>query len=151
MLVGYLAGPIENVTVEEASNWRNDLKQYFKGLIVLHDPMYAELVAVRNAKASGKECDKSVEFLLKSDSIFGRDLMMINNSNFLLVNMIGMPHTAIGTIFEIGYAHAKGKTIIVISDEEKVKEHPFIKCACVVFSNMRDARKYLVAIAQDFY
>src|SRR5208337_2997607 len=55
------------------------------------------------------------------------DLDLIDHSHIVVANLLPMAsgYQSIGTIFELGYARAKGKLIFAVADSKR-KEHPFI-------------------------
>lgn len=151
MLTGYLAGPIENLTVKNATNWRNDIIEKFKDLIKFHNPMYGKEQIVHGKRLIKQENYSPETYnLTKSDSIFNRDLVMINNSQFILVNLLNPTKFPKGTMFEIGYAYAMRKLVVIIANDTAITEHPFIKQSSVQFNSFENAFEFLQALAEDF-
>lgn len=133
MLKGYLAGPIENVSSGVATGWRRVLKMKFKDLVLFHSPV----------------CDDSGK-RETSAPIFGRDRLQIKDSHFIICNLINPPPLFMGTLIEIGIALEQQKLIIVVTNDNNIRLHPFMDRATVVFGNMEDAVKYITDIAYDF-
>jgi nucleoside 2-deoxyribosyltransferase len=151
MLKGYLAGPIENCTLANACDWRTKIQKQFQGLIKFHNPMCGKEQIV-----SGKKLIKQANYapesrlLTKPDSIFYRDLTMIRDSDFLLVNSLTGTRFSKGTMFEVGYAYATNKMIILIGRDPELVDHPFIKCSSVVFDTLTDSFEFMTTLAEDF-
>lgn len=151
MLKGYLAGPIENITVTQAVGWRDMVADSLTGLVHFHNPMSGKERIVRGEKIiSPKNYNKKLRNLVKADAIFGRDLVMIEDSDFLFVNFLEHKAASIGTMFEIGYACAKDKLIVLVNDSDSMLKHPFILRSCVCFTKLDDALEFVTSLALDF-
>lgn len=151
MLTGYLAGPIENLTIGNATSWRKSVTEKFAGLIKFHNPMYGKEQIVSGKRLIKQENYSPETFnLTKPDSIFNRDLVMINNSQFILVNLLNPTKFPKGTMFEIGYAYAMRKLVVIIASDPAITEHPFIKQSSVQFTSFETAFEFLQALAEDF-
>jgi hypothetical protein len=151
MLTGYLAGPIENCTINGAVNWRLHVAQEFNGLIHFHNPMCGKEEIVMGKRLIRQEnYAPSTRNLTKSDSIFGRDLAMINDSSFLFINLLRATRFPKGTIFEMGFGYAKGKLLVVVASDPAITEHPFISRSSVLFTSLEDSFEFLHSLAKDF-
>lgn len=73
------------------------------------------------------------------------DLDLIDRSDMLVANLLPMAdgYPAIGTLFEIGYARAKGKLIFIVADSIR-KQHPFLAFgADALYPNFEELSKFL--------
>lgn len=60
-----------------------------------------------------------------------RDLLDVEKADAVLVVFWkGLPRQSLGTWFEMGYAHAKGKPIFIVTDDPSVAFHPFVVKLC---------------------
>lgn len=151
----YLAGPIKGLSYEEATRWRKDAAAYLTGGwlvdgadlgsgIEIYDPMRGkeELRGVAEIPSVVKG-----SVFTDADYIFQSDTWHIRNSDIVLVNLLGAKETwHIGTMFEIGYAYALKKQVIVVSDVEDVVLHPFIKNGSMVVPDFAMAYRILEAL-----
>lgn len=105
----YLAGAIQNVSIDEANVWRNvaddRLNKYFKVL----NPMR------RNVINRTFQSDQEIIALDKDD---------INNSNIILANMNDQ---SIGTTMEIMYSYMKDKIVISYINKENNDISPWLR------------------------
>jgi len=110
----YLAGSIEGISWEEATEWRNKAKTYLENFdIDCLDPCRR----VAFAETTERHADAR---------IFKADLQDISYSSVLLVNLCeSIPGKKWGTVCETAHAHTKNKIIIVLMDEGQWL-HPFI-------------------------
>ncbi len=111
MTIVYLAGNIDFVSFDQASNWRTEATKRLeaKGFRVFN-PM--------SKYKSAEDYNK-----LSSVEIFYDDISMIENSDILLVNFTD--EGGFGTPFEIGYFFAfAGDVYGCVGD--KYKNHPFV-------------------------
>jgi nucleoside 2-deoxyribosyltransferase len=141
----YLAGGITGLSYEDATRWRNEVTEILSefGYNIL-DPMRDNDFLHREVKI---DCDinKHRGHNLSSESIFAKDIQDIDNSSIIFARL----DTAkgFGTPFEIGYAYAKGKQIILIVPEAMVN-HPFCSAADAVFTDYIKAAQVLAAVAE---
>lgn len=114
----YLAGNITGESYEEATLWRRQVTELIGDRAVVLDPM------------RGKENLSSLTVIGPSDgdteAIFHRDLEDVKSSDILLAYLSG---PSIGTLFELGYAYALGKHVIVCLEGpmRRYSQHPFLK------------------------
>lgn len=137
----YLAGAISGLSYDQATRWRQQVKE------CLSSEVYFVLDPMRN-----KEHLKSVPTITGSAGfdpleIYTQDIEDIDKSHALLVNLAGV--TGIGTPWEIGYAIAQGKEVILVADRDNsIRHHPFIQGARIkgditLFHSLKLAINYL--------
>lgn len=107
----YLSGPIDNVSVEEATGWREKLKNKYRSVTMI-DP----------TRRDWSDVDIYADDFEVGD-IVNPDLADISSCDALLVNLNS--DKLVGTAMEIIYAVHILKPIVCISDE-KYKISPWI-------------------------
>lgn len=142
----YLAGPINGVILEEALEWRNEVRQILAEIgVSVYDPMAGkEKVVPSGAVINDTRNDPNhpLHYILKPDALFHRDTMNIRDSKFMLVNL-NNPTGSIGTPWEMGFAYGLGKTVIVVTQDPAIVNHPFVSMSSVVFDDMEDALGFI--------
>lgn len=149
----YLAGPISKCTLDQAIGWRNQVKQslaqYFDGSeIVIYDPLRGKEAELKKRFEYNPSNNNNPVIghnyncpgILSNPHIFTRDCFDIDRSDILLVNLSDTSKLSVGTLFEIGYGYAKGKTIFVVMHQDSwLQEHPFIEQSSLLFFDLQDA------------
>ena len=112
----YLCGPIEGLTPEQQTKWRNDATFYLR----LND-----ITTLDPCRRTNFVLDSSA---FAAKRIFKSDLQDISYSTVILANLCdSLPGRKWGSIAEIAHAHTQNKIIIVVMDEGQFM-HPFISC-----------------------
>ena len=117
----YLAGFIQGAKIKECMEWRVRVRKFYedRGLIFI-DPL------------NGKEFATITPDGLKSStpphSIVHRDYRSVIDCDLIVVNMdtFGESRPLTGTICEMAWAWEHRIPIIMITNEDKYREHPFI-------------------------
>jgi nucleoside 2-deoxyribosyltransferase len=140
----YLCGPISGLTWEEATRWRIDVTKRLNGLCTILSPL-------RNKEKFLKDVgviEGAYEHLLTTpDAVVTRDLFDVRQADALLVYNPPSYKMSIGTPFEMGYAAALQKPIIVVlHPDDPLRKHPFILDLPfgVVVASIREAITYLL-------
>lgn len=117
----YLAGGIEGLPVEIAAGWRQDIMTGLAELAEFLDPMRRPLFS------SGS---------IPAKEVVDNDLQDIDDCDLVVANLL---HGACrGTLMEIGYAHANGKRVVILTSKE-TKTHPFfVQMASAVVTTMEE-------------
>lgn len=121
----YLAGPMDNVSLEEMSSWRKQVINYFKEdeRFVIYDP-----------------CRRPHSSNLNEREIMLLDLKDIDNSDLLLVDNRDLGKPTFGTPCEVFYAaYIQNKPTIAWSD--------IITCRRGVFQKALFTREFTSLIA----
>lgn len=125
----YLSGPITGLTYTEARyDWRVDLANMLGERIIPLSPMRHEgHLAEMRAMPIGPDT-LPTHLFSHPKMIVAKDFLDIDESTIVIVNLLDAKAVSQGTLIEMGYAKAKGKTIITIADAETDKVHnsPFI-------------------------
>lgn len=130
----YLSGPITGLTYEEARfGWRSEFALHLHSFgkwgqsIRVLSPMRHE---GHLAELKGPIEKAYPENLFSSPKmIVAKDFLDVKASDIVIANLIGATKASIGTMVELGYAKALGKTIIVIMEEgdwPNPHRHPFV-------------------------
>lgn len=121
----YLSGPITGLTYAAARfGWRKEFADRLAPGITVLSPMRHE---GHLAEVKGKLAKEYPEHLFSHPKIIvSKDLLDIDMSDIVVANFLGAKKPSIGTVSEMGYAKAKGKTIVTILEEGNVHNHPFV-------------------------
>jgi nucleoside 2-deoxyribosyltransferase len=116
----YLAGPIENATIEEMSWWRkgiiDEMQLYPVNFL---DPTRREPVHLQSRYALTGNQRRNLY-----NQIMTQDLMDIDRSDLIFANIRSVDGRGIGTAMEIMYASLQRKPIIAWSGKDD-QHHPF--------------------------
>lgn len=128
MLV-YLAGPITGMTYDAATQWREDvalnLPTGMRGISPMRGKEYLKTLVPDNLPSVLKDGTLPMS---GARAIFSRDTFDIRRSDVVLANLRGADRVSVGTVFELGYAHALGKTVIVVMEAAgNPHDHPFVR------------------------
>lgn len=146
----YLAGGISGLTFEEATAWREELtaKILRLGHRVLNPLDGKEHLKGDGQIGHGYKNDP----MCTAEAIFTRDTEDIMNSDILFVRLDTAK--SIGTPFEMGYAYALRKKLIVVTKPE-LATHPFVEGVKLTYGNriytnydkaVKELEKYLRGI-----
>ncbi len=148
MLSVYLAGPIENCTLEEACAWRREADAILGDHFRILDPMKGKYRIVPSGQVIlKKDYNPALRHLCSSDSVYHRDLFCVRKANIVLVNLTFVNRGGKGTFFEMGFASALGKLLVAVSPDEHVLGHPFIEMSAIKFEDMGAAFDFLLTMA----
>jgi nucleoside 2-deoxyribosyltransferase len=123
----YLAGYIQGEVIEECKAWRKQLREHYEHWkggdqaypIVFLDPLNGEEMA--EITADGLKSN------IPPQSIVHRDYECVSKCDLIVVNMntFGKNRPLTGTICELAWGWQLHKPIIMITDEDKYRIHPF--------------------------
>lgn len=162
MLKVYLAGPMSGLTLEEAEGWREHAAR------VLHDlaevsmagpaPAWAEGARSVHRKFACFSPLRGKEFLRDAGAmtsagpaqaggdqgIFRRDRWDVERADVVLAYLAGAKAVSIGAMFELAWAWAAGKFVVVVMEPTNPHNHAFVRqAASVIFEKLDDALGYL--------
>lgn len=126
MMKIYLAGFIQGTKIKECSEWRKRIREHFD-----HNPKWHGEITFLDP-LNGKELDSITDDGLKSSctphSIVHRDYKCVDEADLIVANMdtFGEDRPLTGTICELAWAWDKHVPIVMITDEAKYKDHPFL-------------------------
>jgi nucleoside 2-deoxyribosyltransferase len=124
-LTVYLAGFIHGSVINQCKEWRKKVREFYanyKGAeypVIWLDPMNGEEEVSQDGLTSS----------IPHNAIIHRDYQCVIKSDIIVVNMdtFGADRPLTGTMFELGWAWEHHKAIIMITNERKYTEHPFLK------------------------
>lgn len=122
----YLAGPISDVSYEEATKWREEAVKILGG---------------HSIKALNPMKDKSYPYNYTDEQIATRDYEDLRRSDVILAYL---PEGVkiVDTYVEIGFAHGIGLEIILVGE---ATSHLTRYVAAEQFNNLEDAYRYLIS------
>jgi nucleoside 2-deoxyribosyltransferase len=142
----YLSGPITGLTYNDARySWRSDVMDALEDHAQVLSPMrheghLAEMKTAMSEAALKKFQQTNNHFFSQNKMIVAKDLLDIDESTIVLTNFLGAKVISKGTIAELGYAYAKGKTIITVMEEGNPNDGPFTReMSDTVLDNLEDA------------
>ncbi len=139
----YLAGPINGLTYQECSEWREKLQAEFEQAgFMVNNPM-------RNKTfLSGEKKMSRVGYRAPTATphdIFYRDKFDVMHSDILFVNFIGSKEASIGTAFELAWAHLLGKYVVTVMEKDNTHTHGFVlEASSVIFETVSEAKQYVL-------
>ncbi len=122
----YLFGPIAGLSYAEASQGvRRDLAEGLEDSFETLSPM-RDKEALRGLPSIQGTYPK--ELTCSAQAVVMRDLTDVRRADVLVGWKVAGRHFSLGSPFEMGYAAALGKPIILILDpEDELRGHPFIE------------------------
>ena len=133
----YLVGGIGGLTYTKATEWRNEVKRAFVGLAECLDPMRGKDDALEGSESMQ---DSYEGFLLcQRKAICARDLNDIRRADLTLANFLGVQMISRNSLFELGFAVALSKPIIVVSEPDNFNLCSFVaESAAVVMPFLQE-------------
>jgi nucleoside 2-deoxyribosyltransferase len=135
----YLCGPITGLTLEQAKGWRDE------ATVMLDSVGFTTLCPFSNQ--SWDNFEGVITSLMSSpcgmtiEEMFKQDVAMLNNCDAVLVKCDG-PLESKGSIWEIGYAIATNKPVIMVNNSND--HHPFVRLSIdKQLKTLKDAVDYL--------
>ena len=122
----YLSGTIDNITVDEACGWRNQIKKDYPQY-QYHDPT---IRIYHGAHGDTKE-------------IVEPDKREILESDIMLVYLT---HYSAGTLMEIMYAYEHKKPVVLVDATNKKFLSSWIRYHAKIFLSLDDAMSYIKGI-----
>ncbi len=140
----YAAGPITGNTFDEAVDWRARLATE----LWVRTARAWELLSPMRGKEAFRMKGPLPSTFDESKPAVQRDLYDIRRSDAVLVNLVGADRVSVGTMCELGYAHAKDKFIVVArSHSDRIHDHVFVQeLASQVVPTLADAINVLAAL-----
>ena len=138
----YLSGPITGLTYKEARfGWRKAFEKMLEPGIGVLSPMRHEghLAEMKNVPI---EPDNLPTHLFSHPKmIVSKDFLDIEECTIMVANFLEAQKVSQGTLIEMGYAHALGRTIITVAPpQDKIHNSPFIEVISnVIVPTVKDA------------
>ena len=141
-LVIYCAGPISYCSYDEATLWRDNVKQMLSDKFEILSPMRGKEWLKNENSISPVGYDNRP--ISSSEEIFCRDTGDVQSCNIILVNFLDSQQISAGTMFEIGMAWTLKKEIIIVLEDGNIHNHIFVhQPATKVFNTINDAILYI--------
>lgn len=124
----YLSGPIAGLAYGEArQGWREQVMEHLNAHIWPLSPMrYKDFLAAEK-EISGKSGAYACHPQARDRGIVTRDTNDVRTCDAVLVYLLGASRVSIGTVSEIGMAHAFNKPIVLVMEHEgNLHHHPFV-------------------------
>lgn len=144
----YLSGPITGMDYGNARfGWRKTFSEWLEeGIEVLspmrHEGHLAEMKTAMSVEALKKFEKEKNHIFSHPKMIVSKDMLDVEQSDLVVVNLLGADKVSQGTVWEMGYAKGKGKQIVLITDKGNVHTSPFVsESANVVVDNLEDAAR----------
>jgi nucleoside 2-deoxyribosyltransferase len=138
-----LCGPIGGCTYEEANYWRTEASvKLARHNVVGVSPLRAE-----PAPKDGQKYDAAfgVNTMDVHKAVYSKNKMDIDRADmvlFYLPKEINDRRPSYGSVWELGYAHGKGKPTVLVSDDLRILGHPDLYCsASWVVNTLEDGIK----------
>ena len=142
----YLSGPIFLDDKEATEGWRNRVTSYFTRPRMdagMQDcpPRFSGFTTLDPCR---KKATYRNGFHTPNEILF-RDLKDVDESDIILVNFNLKPDKiSIGTICEIQHAWEQKKPVVIVSDDQRILEHPWILALTVKqFPSLEQAVEYI--------
>lgn len=119
----YLAGYITGSVIEQCIEWRKKIREHYAMQdwdIIFLDPL--------NGKYINTISEDGLKSNVPAHAIIHRDFQSVTKSDLIVVNTdtFGGERPLTGTICELAWAWEHHIPIVMISNEEKYSEHPFL-------------------------
>lgn len=120
----YLAGPIAGRSYDEATGWREYVKNRLAPEIDAFSPLRAKThLASIQQFTNHKDDELAYNALSSNRGITTRDRWDATSCDLLFVNLLNATITAIGTIMEIAWADSKRIPIVAAMEPGNIHEH----------------------------
>ena len=122
----YLAGYIQGSKLDECLEWRKRIRDHYESYKGKRYPI--DWLDPLNGQEMATISQDGLRSSVPANSIIHRDYTSVMKSDIIVVNMdtFGESRPLIGTICELAWAWEHHKPIVMITDEDKYKYHPFI-------------------------
>ena len=132
----YLSGPMSGYSESQVFNWRyRTTKQLDEMGFDVKDPGF------------NQEEWWNTEERPDSTYVYQRDKFLLENANIVVANMLDIKEQDhIGVWWELGIADTQDKLIIIVTKDQKIINHPFVKSRAIVFGNFDEVLDFLTTL-----
>lgn len=152
----YLSGPITGLDYSNARyGWRKVFADMLEDGIHILSPMrheghLAEMRQPMTVEALRAYETENKHLFSHPTMIVAKDRLDIEESTIVVVNLLGAEKASQGTIWEMGYAAALGKQMVVIrTPGDRVHTSPFITEGNVVVPTLEDAANIVNSLLSE--
>lgn len=137
----YLAGPISNLTYEQASNWREQVEAEINWMVCKNPLLKTDIDHVNKETGTFGDGHDLVKDI--SDQFFVRDMQWVRECDITIANFTDVPRRlGGGTPYELGAAFAWNKLVIVVGPKENIPLF-CLKGASIHFQTIEEAIDFL--------
>lgn len=126
----YLAGPIADCTLNEATYWRDYVRERLADNIIGISPMREKGAEVApDGKIPGNADQFKDTLMSNASAIYTRDRYDCTHADGLFVYLpraFNERRPSYGTAIEIGWANGRDTPIILVSDDDYLTHHPIV-------------------------
>lgn len=145
----YLAGPIAGCTHGEANDWRTDVSRRLPEGVVGISPLRCEPLITEKYELVYEDLLFGTAKAISSKNIY--DLNTCDMVLAYLPQALEEKRPSIGTLMECGGAVWTGKPLILVTDNNYVRNHPlFAYGANWVLDNFDDAIEVITGLLVDY-
>ena len=144
----YLAGPMSGLTWDEALAWREKVEVELGRDWRVISPVRPQ-VEMDRTKIITLQTQKDDELNLwdTATALVATDTFFIDQSDWVLANLLNTKKPSFGTVWELGYAYATRKKIVVLMTPEDAHNHPFTRRGVDIFTpSLEDAIEFFKRI-----
>jgi len=128
MLSIYLAGYIQGEVIEQCVAWRKRIREHYdnwKGLNIKYPILWLDPL---NGEKFSEISPDGLKGVMPPHTIVHKDYTCVEKCDMIVVNMdrFGKSRPLTGTICELAWGWQMHKPIIMITDEDMYKFHPFL-------------------------
>ena len=117
----YLTGPVKGVSYGEATAWRDRFADNLKTKnIICFSPLRFREDQSKRPTLGHQPGDKSPRASVH------RDLFDVKRCDLVFANFLSTEITSFGSVFELGYAYALQKPVVLCIDKASVYDHCFL-------------------------
>lgn len=147
----YLAGPIAGCTEMEAKDWRQAAEKYLA---------YYDIRGISPLRCE-PAIDDRYDMKQSNDPKFGTQRAIAAKNMFdvrqctlvlaYLPKFMNARRPSYGTICEIAWAHALSKSVVLVTDDAYLAEHPTVQlCASWILPTLRDGLDTIRGVLTDY-
>jgi nucleoside 2-deoxyribosyltransferase len=141
----YLAGPILGCDKDEANTWRHEVA----AKLAAHN-----IVGISPLRRQLEPSHKGKYGLGTRKTTGSKNIFDVKNCDMTLAYLPKMPegrHQSYGTLLEIGWAYALGKSVILVTDDPEVRDHMVIDfCANWVTDTLEKGTEIAINILSGY-
>jgi nucleoside 2-deoxyribosyltransferase len=127
----YLAGPIKGLTYNEATNWRDTVRDSLPSTVLTYSPMRGKQRLQEITSGEKIKCAYEDNPLTSAKGINMRDYFDVASSDAVFVYLKGATQVSIGTVMEIAWARAFNKPVILVMEKEgNIHHHSMLLYPC---------------------
>ena len=126
-LEAYLAGPMCQMTLQQANVWRLYVEEELAPYGVrCRNPFRAKEKFFQDNKLIGLNYDRT-PLQLSDKYVLFRDRNDVLSSDLVFVNFLGALEVSIGTVMEISWATLLRKPVVIVAEPDNIHLHPMIR------------------------